>query len=44
MLSTKYVPEMVTVYKLRGDIIKPKLVIEYNKYKSYIDILCKYYL
>ncbi|XP_074026865.1 uncharacterized protein [Leptinotarsa decemlineata] len=38
MLTTKYVPEMVTVHKRRGDIMKPKFVIEYNKHKSYIDI------
>lgn len=38
MLTTKHVPEMVTVHKRSGDITKPKSVIEYNKYKSYIDI------
>lgn len=38
MLTTKVVPEMVTIRKRAGEIEKPKTVIEYNKHKSYIDI------
>ncbi|KAJ8934613.1 hypothetical protein NQ314_013257, partial [Rhamnusium bicolor] len=38
MLNTKHVPEMVTIRKRTGDILKPKTVIEYNKHKAYIDI------
>nr|XP_022913143.1 piggyBac transposable element-derived protein 4-like [Onthophagus taurus] len=37
-LSTKYTDEMVTVQRRRGEVCKPKNVIEYNKFKAFIDI------
>lgn len=41
-LTTKYVPEMVTLRKRSGDFQKPKIIMEYNKHKSYIDISGKF--
>lgn len=38
ILSTKFTDEMITIKKRTRDIHKPKNIIEYNKYKSYIDI------
>lgn len=38
MLSTRYKDEMVIVNKRGAQVQKPKNVVEYNKYKSYIDI------
>lgn len=38
MLSTRYSDEMIKVQKRNVEIEKPKTVIEYNKYKAYIDI------
>ncbi|KAJ8966822.1 hypothetical protein NQ314_003284 [Rhamnusium bicolor] len=38
MLNTKFVPGIIKIRKRSGEIQKPKLVVEYNKYKSYIDI------
>ncbi|KAG5900067.1 hypothetical protein JTB14_016040 [Gonioctena quinquepunctata] len=38
MVTTKHVPEMVTILRRSGDILKPKTIIEYNKHNSYIDV------
>ncbi|CAH1989935.1 unnamed protein product [Acanthoscelides obtectus] len=38
MITTKFDDEMVTIQKARGDVVKPNNVIEYNKYKSFIEI------
>lgn len=38
VLSTKYGNEMVDVRRRGKDVKKPKIVVEYNKYKSYIDM------
>lgn len=38
MLTTKFVPELITQRKRTGEINKPKSVVEYNKHKAYIDI------
>lgn len=38
VLSTKHKHEMVVIKKRNKEIQKPRAVIEYNKYKSYIDI------
>ena len=38
MLTTKYVPEMVTQKRRAEEITKPRSIIEYNKHKAYIDI------
>lgn len=38
MLSTKHSREMITLTKRNTDIQKPKCVVEYNTYKSYIDL------
>lgn len=38
ILSTKHANEMVTVRRRGTEIQKPRNIVEYNKYKSYIDI------
>ncbi|KAJ8966819.1 hypothetical protein NQ314_003281 [Rhamnusium bicolor] len=38
MLNTKFVPQMIKICKRSGEIQKLKSVVEYNKYKSYIDM------
>ncbi|KAJ8956428.1 hypothetical protein NQ314_006729 [Rhamnusium bicolor] len=44
IMTTKYVPEMVTIHKRSTDITKPTSVIEYNRRKRYIDISTKLHL
>jgi len=38
VLSTRYANEMISVQRRGQEVKKPKNVVKYNKYKSYIDI------
>ncbi|KAK9709223.1 hypothetical protein QE152_g26742 [Popillia japonica] len=38
ILNAKFLPEIITVRKHSGEVLKPKCVLEYNKHKAYIDI------
>lgn len=38
VLSTRYANEMISVQRRGQEVKKPKNVVEYNKYKSYINI------